>query len=220
MPLWYEFKEDGETNPDTIKGTYLPNYKDIFDLYVNDGTVDDHSLLSGKTADDALNEEAVFYQNGTWGYKDIAPLGDDKLGLLPIYIGVDGEENQGICAGTENYWAVNVDATEEDQKATLDFVKWVITSDEGTTALADEMGFSCPFKSAKETDNVLAKEAKKIMDSGKETVGWAFSVQPGQEYRDGLTNALNQYVAGGSWDDVKTAFVDDWATEKEASKSE
>lgn len=224
MPLWYEFKDEGVTNPDTIKGTYLSNYKDIFDLYVNDGTVDDHSQLSAKTADDALNEflneEAVFYQNGTWGYKDVKALGDDKLGLLPLYIGVSGEENQGVCAGTENYWCVNTDASEDDQKATLDFVKWVVTSDEGTTALADTMGFSCPFKSAKATDNAIAKAAKEIMDSGKETVGWAFSVQPGQEYRDGLSNALNKYVAGGSWDDVKKAFVDDWATEKAASKSE
>ena len=221
MPLWYEFKDANETNPDSIKGTYLENYKNIFDLYINDGTVDDHAKLSDKKADDAVNEflngEAVFYQNGTWGYKDIKALGDDKIGLLPIYIGVDGEKDQGVCAGTENYWCVNANASEEDQKATLDFIYWVVTSDEGTKALAEDMGFSCPFKSAKETDNAIAKEAKAITDSGKTRVGWAFSVQPNQEYRDDLASALNKYAAGGSWDEVKTAFVDNWATEKKAN---
>lgn len=223
MPLWFEFQDDNETNPDTIKGTYLPNYKDIFDLYITDSTCD-KSQLSAKTADDAVNEfvngEAVFYQNGSWGYKDIKSVGDDNIGLLPLYIGAGDESSQGICAGTENYWAVNTDAPEEDQKATLDFLKWVVTSDEGTSALSDTMGFNCPFKSAKEPANPIYSEAKEITSSGKNPVGWAFSVQPNQQYRDDLANALNSYAAGGSWDDVKKAFVDNWTTEKASSKSE
>ena len=221
MPLWFEFQDDNVTNPDTIKGTYLPNYKDIFDLYTTDSTVD-KSQLSAKTSDDAVAEfvggEAVFYQTGSWDYKNIKALGDDNLGLLPIYIGVGDEAKQGICAGTENYWAVNADAAEEDQKATLDFLKWVVTSDEGTAALADDMGFNCPFKSAKEPSNPIYAQAKEITASGKSPVGWAFSVQPNQEYRDDLASALTSYASGGSWDEVKTAFVDNWATEKASNK--
>jgi raffinose/stachyose/melibiose transport system substrate-binding protein len=91
MPLWFEFQDDNVTNPDTIKGAYLSNYKDIFDLYTTDSTVE-KSQLSAKTSDDAVAEfvggEAVFYQTGSWDYKNIKALGDDKLGLLPIYIGV------------------------------------------------------------------------------------------------------------------------------------
>ena len=55
------------------------------------------------------------------------------------------------------------------------------------------------------------------LNAGKTRVGWAFSVQPNQEYRDDLASALNKYAAGGSWDEVKTAFVDNWATEKKAN---
>lgn len=220
MPLAFEFEEDGETNPDSIKGTYLPNYKDIFDLYITDSTCD-KAELSAKTADDAVSEfvngEAVFYQNGDWGYEDIKSIGDENIGLLPLYIGAGDQANQGPCSGTENYWAVNVDASEEDQKATLDFLKWVVTSEEGTSAMADEMGFNCPFKSAKESTNPITKAANSMIDAGKKPVAWAFSVQPNQEYRDDLANALNKYAAGGSWDDVKTAFVDNWATEKAAN---
>ena len=83
--------------------------------------------------------------------------------------------------------------------------------------MADEMGFNCPFKSAKESTNPITKAANSMIDAGKKPVAWAFSVQPNQEYRDDLANALNKYAAGGSWDDVKTAFVDNWATEKAAN---
>ena len=45
--------------------------------------------------------KAVFYQNGSWAYADLTKAGmtDDQIGMMPIYIGVDGEENQGLCSG-------------------------------------------------------------------------------------------------------------------------
>ena len=45
LPLYYEFKDDNVTEqPATIKGTYLPNYKKIFDLYITDSTTDPTQL--------------------------------------------------------------------------------------------------------------------------------------------------------------------------------
>ena len=75
LPLYYEFKDDNVTEqPATIKGTYLPNYKKIFDLYITDSTTDP-TQLSAKTGDDANSEfalgEAAFYQNGTWAWTDL-----------------------------------------------------------------------------------------------------------------------------------------------------
>ena len=99
--------------------------------------------------------KAVFYQNGTWAYNDVKDLGDDNLGMLPIYIGVDGEENQGLCTGSENFWCVNNNASEADIQATLDFLYWCVTSEAGTSAMADKMGFVIPFKKAKDSTNPL-----------------------------------------------------------------
>ena len=62
------------------------------------------------------------------GHMVISPemkLADEDLGMMPIYIGVDGEENQGLCTGSENYWCVNNKASEEDIQATLDFLALV-----------------------------------------------------------------------------------------------
>ena len=126
LPIYYEYKADGIDSTDAIKGTYLDNYKQIWDLYLNNSTCEP-SMISSKTGDDAASEfalgEAVFYQNGTWAYNDIKDneVADEDMGMLPIYIGVDGEENQGLCTGSENYWCVNKNASEEDIQATLDF---------------------------------------------------------------------------------------------------
>ena len=79
LPLYYEFKDDNITEqPATIKGTYLPEYKNIFDLYITDSTTEP-SQLSSKTGDDANSEfalgEAAFYQNGTWAWSDLQKAG-------------------------------------------------------------------------------------------------------------------------------------------------
>ena len=218
MPLYYEFEDEGyEGTPAEIKGTYLDNYRQIWDLYINNATCEP-SLLSAKTADDATAEfltgAAVFYQNGTWEYTNIADLGDENMDILPIYIGVDGEENQGLCIGTENYWCVNAKASEEDIKATLDFMYWCVTSEEGTTAMAQDMGFICPFKNAKETPNVLNNKMNEAVASGKYSVAWDFNYIPSEEWKNGVGSALTSYAADqtdANWDAVVTALVAGWA---------
>ena len=168
--------------------------------------------------------KAVFYQNGTWAYgsvkKDENGIGltDDEFGMLPIYIGAKGEENQGLCTGSENYWCINAKASEADIKATLDFLYWVVTSEEGTTALADEMGFVSPFKAAKAASNPLVAISNEYIAEGKTSVSWNFSSIPSENWKNGVGTALTQYAAGtGSWDDVVSAFVNGWATEYKAA---
>lgn len=217
LPVYYEYKAEGITDTAAIKGTYLDNYKAIFDLYINNATCDPKEL-SAKTGDDAVaefvGEKAVFYQNGTWAYDDINELGDENLGMLPIYIGVEGEENQGLCTGSENYWCVNKHAPQEDIMATLDFINWCVTSEKGTAALAEDMGFVSPFKAAKITDNPLVAIANQYIADGKTPVDWYFTIMPSEEWKNGVGTALTAYAAGtGDWASVVTAFVDGWAAE-------
>lgn len=222
IPLSYEFKEDGvTTQPETIKGTYLPNFKNIFDLYLKDSTTAP-SQLSSKTGNDANSEfalgEAAFYQNGTWAWADLQKAGmkPDQVGMLPIYIGAKGEENQGLATGSENYLCINAKASEADQKASKDFLNWVVTSDEGIKALSEDMGFTTPFKTFDKvkSDNPLVEEAVEDSNSGKEQVAWNFTMMPSEEWKNQLGQAMLAYAQGnGSWDDVQKAFVDNWKTE-------
>ena len=227
LPIYYEYKEDGISSTPAIKGTYLDNYKAIWDLYITDATCDP-AVLSSKTGEDATAEfalgEAVFYQNGTWAYNDLSTNGmsDESLGMLPIYIGVEGEENQGLCTGSENYWCVNKNASEADIQATLDFLKWVVTSEEGCTALSQDMGFVCPFKAFDNypATNPLINIANDYVSSGKNSVAWTFTTMPSEEWKNGVGSALLEYAQGtGDWDGVVTAFVDGWASEYAAANN-
>ena len=220
LPIYFEYEDEGIGSTDAIKGTYLDNYKNIWDLYINNSTCEP-TELAAKTGDDSRNEflagEAVFFQNGSWEYANLTGEGkftDDDLAMIPIYIGVGDEANQGLCTGTENYWCVNNMASEEDIQATLDFINWCVTSEEGTTAMANDMGFVIPFKAAQESPNLFVKEDAAMTAAGKTPVSWNFTTMPSEEWKNVLGTALTAYAAGtGSWDDVVTAFVDNWAAE-------
>ncbi len=226
MPLYYEFRDDGVTGqPAEIKGSYLDNYKNIWDLYITDSATTGAALATA-TGDMSSGEfkenKAVFYQNGTWEYASLVEAGiaAENLAMIPIYCGVEGEEKAGLCCGTENCWAVNNEASEEDIQATLDFMYWVVTSEEGTTLMAEQFG-PCPFKSAKAPENVFFAQANEYIAAGNYVVTWAFNYTPAvEDWRAGVVDALTKYTAGGSWDDVKTAFVDGWATQYAAENAE
>ena len=220
MPIYYEYKADGIGSTGAIKGTYLDNYKQIWDLYINNATCEP-ALLASKTGNDAvaefMGEKAVFYQNGTWAWNDVKDLGAENLTMLPIYIGVEGEENQGLCTGTENYWCVNGEADQEDIDATIAFLEWVITSDEGRKSMSQDMGFVVPFDTFTgeyASTNPLVAVDTAMTAAGKTPVSWNFPTMPSEEWKNGVGSALTAYAAGtGDWDAVVTAFVDGWKTE-------
>ena len=228
MPLFYEFRDDKvEAQPATVTGAYLDNFKNIWDLYINNATCEPAQLAT-KTGDESEAEfgqgKAVFYQNGTWEYSNLVldeskgfKMNPDDLTMIPLYCGVDGEEESGLCNGTENCWAVNSQASEEDIQATLDFLKWVVTSDEGTTMMAEQFG-AVPFKQAKEATNVFCEAANQCLADGKYNVTWAFNYTPNvDQWRAGVKSALLQYSAnGGDWADVEKAYVDGWAAQYKA----
>ena len=221
MPLFYEGRDDGwKEAPAEIKGTYLDNFKNVWDLYINNSKYDKKTLATGGYDAEAefKKGEAVFYQNGTWEYDALKKsISDDDMQMIPIYCGVEGEEKAGLCSGTENCWAVNAKASEADQKATLDFMKWLVTSKEGTKVMAEQFG-AIPYKNAADSGNVFLKNANDLLEAGNYNVDWTFNYTPNvDEWRASLVAAMNKYDAGGSWDDVKTAFVQGWAAQYKAA---
>ena len=221
LPIYYEYQADGVDNKDELSGKYLDNYKAVWDLYINNSTIDP-SQLSTATGDQSeaefVDEKAVFFQNGTWEYDDVTAIGDENIAYLPIYFGVD-DENEGICMGTENYWCVNSQASEADQKATLDFMYWCVTSDKGVEAMTsgDKMGFNIPFNKNPESTNVLFKLANANTAT---PVSWNFTTMPSENWKNDLGQALTVYAADqtdANWKNVVSAFVDNWKVEKEAT---
>ena len=232
LPIYFEYEDKGITSTDAIEGTYLDNYRAIWDLYINNSTADP-ALLTSMTANDSVNEftsgQAVFYQNGSWEYANV--VGEGKLAaedvtMIPIYFGVGDEANQGLCTGSENYWCVNKNASEEDIQATLDFMYWCVTDETALQAITGGegampsgetgMGFAIPFKQAPESSNPFVALDAEMTAAGKTPVSWNFTTMPSEEWKNMVGSALAVYAADQSdenWAGVVSAFVDGWASE-------
>ena len=227
LPIYFEYQADGIGTTDAIKGSFLNEYRQIWDLYINNSTCEP-SALAAKTGDDSRNEflagEAVFFHNVYCEYGNLVcegKLTDADLTMIPIYVGAGDEANQGLCTGTENFWCVNKEASEADIKATLDFINWCVTSAEGTAAMANNMGFVIPFKAAVESPNLFVKVDNELTAAGKTPVSWNFPTMPSEEWKNGVGTALTAYAAAPSdeaWAAVVSAFVDGWAAEAALTK--
>ena len=179
------------------------------------------SMVSSKTYDDVTSEFALgqvaFYPNGVWAYSQIKgnDVADEDLGMLPYYMGIKGEEDCGPVGVYDASWAVNKNASEKDKKATLDFIKWMITDNEAKKILSKDMGFSVPFTTFTDDyqpDNPLTEAARAYSNDGKTEVR-SFTI-PDQQWQDDIASALVEYTQGtGKWDKVQSAFVDGWSTE-------
>ncbi len=215
VPLYYEARDDDwpDTMPSTIKGTYLDNFKQTWDLYTTDCAYDRATLSISDldSGEQFKNREAVFYLSGSWEYADLSEaLADDEMAMIPIYIGVEGEENAGLCTGTASRWAVNSNAPREDQLASLDFMYWLVSSTEGMRLMEAQFG-RIPYNNAQGNENIFYQYLEQYAAEGKYNIKWAYlNVPEGDEWRGGLMTALNHYDIGGSWDYVRIAFVDDW----------
>lgn len=233
MPLYYEFNTgtgDVITNcleAKELEFKYADNYKNIFDLYT-DNSVTEKNLLGGKTVADSMAEFAAgkcaMIQNGNWAWGDIQKGGvvsEADVKYLPIYTGIDGEATQGLCVGTENYFAINSQVDEATQKASMDFLVWLFTSDYGKNAVVNDLGFVAPFTSfgddEKPTDP-LAKEVLAWMaKDGYTSVKWSFAGIPSEKWKSDFGASLLEYVQGQKdWTKVVDDAKASWATERSA----
>ncbi len=222
VPLYYEFRDRGVTQtPAAITGTYLDNLRNIWDLYLSGCSVDPKVLpyyLDRDSLAQFTAGAAVFYQGGTWEYPALLEGGMDaeRLAMIPIYCGVAGEEQAGLCSGTDSRWVVNARAGEANIQATLDFLYWVVTSGEGTQMLADCFG-NTPFRQAVIPENPLCAYARDLAAAGRYSCSWAFQLTPnGESWRDTVVTALSAYSADptdATWTAVVDTFVDGWAYE-------
>ncbi len=236
IPIYYEFtKNNIELSSDKtnkIKFQYSQNFKNIFDLYINN-SVTDKKALGTKTVSDSMAEFALekcaMVQNGNWAWSQIAEVEGNKVTkenvkYLPIYTGAEGEETQGLCIGTENFYAINKMASEEDRKAAADFIYWLYSSKTGKDYVVNKLGFIAPFDTFEDNENPqdpLAQEILKYMDSeGIVSIPWNFTVFPSQRFKDNFGSSLLKYAQGTKdFKAVKDDAIEDWEKESKAALS-
>lgn len=235
LPVYYEFKTNNvdltSDQTKTITFQYSDNFKNIFDLYLNNSTVEP-SKTGTKTVNDSMAEFALekcaMVQNGNWAWGQVAGVDGNKVlaenvKYLPIYTGVEGEESQGLCTGTENFFCINAKASEAEQKAAADFIYWLYSSTTGKDFVTNKLGFIAPFDTFEENEKPTDPLAKEVLNwmskDGVTSVAWNFTLFPSQTFKDNFGSALLQYAQGTkTWEEVKTQVVNDWASESIAAE--
>jgi len=234
IPLFYEFNDiqgfDNATSAglaaNEIKFSYGNNFKNIFDLYINNSTVKP-TLLGSKTVADSMAEfalgQSAMVQNGNWAWNQINEVSGntvkaEDIKFLPIYSGVTGEEKQGLAVGTENYFAINSKVSEAKQQASIAFLEWLFTSDTGKAYVTNDLGFIAPFNTFNDDEkpaDPLAKEILAWMEKDTTSVAWTFAAFPSEDFKNSFGDALLQYAQGNeAWDKVSSVVVDSWKSER------
>jgi raffinose/stachyose/melibiose transport system substrate-binding protein len=236
VPLSYEWAEDGTDlsvgTPASITFKYADRFQAIFDLYLNDSTVD-KGLLGAKSVDDSMADFALgksaMVQNGNWAWGQISDVQGNKvqaedIKFMPIYIGAPDESKQGLCIGTENFFAINSKASELNQKASADFLYWLYSSEKGKEFIVKDLGFIAPFDTFSESETPADPLGQQVMAWSKnadvKNIPWDFSIFPNQTWKDDLGADLLAYAQGqANWDQVKANAVTDWAKQAELAQS-
>lgn len=227
LPIYYEFRDKGISDSETIDFTYADNFRNIFDLYTNNSCTPKAGLAK-KTVNDSMEEFALgkvaMVQNGNWAWGQVKDVKGNKvteedIKFLPIYTGVSGEETQGLCTGTENYICVNSMASEADQKASIDFMEWVFSSDTGKKYVTNDLGFISPFNTFSEEESPSDPLAKQVLEYMGNTnlysVSWNFTAFPSQQFKDDFGADLLNYTKGKQeWKKVIEDVKSKWASEK------
>ena len=233
IPIYYEFKNNDidltGNQTHEIQFMYSDEFRNIFDLYINN-SVTDPKLLGSKQVADSMAEFALgrcaMVQNGNWAWSQISDIAgntveDKDIKFMPIYTGIAGEESQGLCIGTENYLAINKNLSKEKQKLAEDFLYWLFTSDTGKKYVTEELDFITPFTSfdtSEVPDDPLAREVVSWMSrDDKPSVDWNFTLFPSQTFKDNFGSSLLSYAQGNKpWNEIKDSVVSDWKKESGA----
>jgi raffinose/stachyose/melibiose transport system substrate-binding protein len=232
VPIFYEFRDNKLNLSDPaataeVKFQYAENYKNIFDLYINNSTTAP-TLLGSKSVDDSMAEFALgqcaMVQNGNWAWGQISGVDGntvkpEEVKYLPIYTGMPGEEKQGLNIGTENFFAINKQASPEKQKLAADFIWWLYSSPTGKAFVTNDLKFMTPFDTFADNEkptDPLAREVLRYAGNPElYSVPWYFTLFPGQPFKDAFGAALLQYAQGTmQWTDVQQLFIDQWKAEK------
>lgn len=230
LPVYYEFSAKGIADEAELDFSYEENFKNIFDLYINNSCTAREDLAS-KTVDDSMKEFAMekvaMVQNGNWAWNQISGIDgnqvkEEDVKFLPIYTGVSGEEEQGLCIGTESYICVNSIADETDQQASIAFLEWLYGSETGKKYVTDSLGFISPFNTfayEESPNDPLARQVVSYMsDTSRKSVNWDFTAFPSQRFKNEFGNSLYAYSKGEkAWEQVVESVKKTWASEKALS---
>lgn len=200
-----EFKEDGIELRDYVEGRYFDNFMNFWNMVIYNQNCSYYDLSPAapiqRTNEDScrefIEEYAVFFICGDeiWNYiKKDGRMSEDNIGYVPLYMGIGDESKQGLCSGTDCYWSVNSKTSEANIQATLDFLKWLVTSDYGTQSLSS-IGLEIPYKEATESENPFIKKDRENVEKGLIPITTDYAMYPSDSWKDEVNYEMAAYSA-------------------------
>ena len=233
--LYYEFEQnDDYKNPQIaafkskeIDLRYSENHRNILDLYT-ENSVKAKEMADTLTYDGAIAEfaagKAVMFEGKIEDYKKISKItdkkaNDSKIKFLPIYTGINGEENSGLLVESRGYLVINNKVSENEQKQSVDFLDWLFSSEKGKKYVTEKLEFFTPFKTFTEyeiSENPLAREALKYMEDSELTpVPVIVNSFPSGSFVSSVKNSLLDYLKGNkTYPEVEKTIKEKWKDER------
>ena len=226
VPLQAEFGDLATALKATdLEFKYADNFKALWNLYL-DNSCTPRGLVGAKSVDDSMAEFALgqcaMVQNGNWGAGQILNLdgntvADEDIKFMPLYMGIEGEENRGLCVGTENYLCINKNASAEAQAAADEFLNWLFNSKTGKQIVKNDLGFITPFNTFAADElpaDPLAKEVNRWMNiDGITSIPWVFGGIPSEQWKADFGASLLDNISGADFAKSVKVAQEAWARE-------
>ncbi|XJZ27782.1 ABC transporter substrate-binding protein [Bacillota bacterium Lsc_1132] len=193
---------------------YFDDYFKLLDLTIKYGNKNPLTTDYNTEVTQFAKGETAMIQQGNW----IQPMLDKltpnmDVGFIPMALTDDPAQADKMMVDVPSNWVVYNKAPEADKKAAKDFLNWMVSSEEGKTALTKEFKYIPAFKTITATAadiGPLGAELQKYSQEGK-TYSWQFMKYPdgaGQEFGA----ALQAYVGGQkSKEETEKALDATWA---------
>src|SRR5690625_4109000 len=164
-------------------------------------------------------EDVAFIQQGNWVYNSIydmdPDLAENNIGIMPVP--VEGFEGK-IPAGVPMYWAVNSESDDNVVQASKDFLDWMYTSEEGKTAVLEELKFIPAYKNydASKIADPLSQIIYEYAEAGDTIEGWVYSAAPTGWTQEVLGANIQKYLGDAiSWEEALDNSREKWEAERE-----
>ena len=163
----------------------------------------------------ALSEgQDAFQFGGCWEWNDIIQYDyTGNIGIMPVPQNVQDDYTGKLVGGGSKYFYVDASeyTSEADQKAAMDFLNWLATSDEGKTFVSDKCGMVSPFKSnTVPCSNHIGAVVKQYVDAGKLVPNYDYD--PDDHYSR-LGMEMQKYLADQcTREELAKAIQDYWAS--------
>jgi len=144
------------------------------------------------------NGQAAMTQQGNWTQVQIDGITPNmNIGILPMPINDNAEENDKLLVGVPNNWVVNKNSKVKDDAK--EFLNWLVTSDQGKNYITKEFKFIPAFKSINATEQDLGALGAEVLKYSKENklLSWQFARFPEGAWNE-FGSSMQSYIAGKS----------------------